>query len=347
MRNRGYHAFPFKVQNNTFDSAMVIFGLDTSANYCLESWLYQPILPPPEYSEIDIRLLDPRETVGSCFGSGIGVDLRRLESDVQIDTYRVVFQPGSGGYPITFSWPNLVSFYSGSVRLKDKYDLAVVDVDMKEQTSYLLKDKLLDELLIITEAPYNIFTLEVDSISSSSAVLRGAFNPSGQHTAGWFQWGTSPTYTDSTPRKYLGNGNANVVFKRRIIGLSPNTIYHYRALVYNSTGLYYGANRTFTTTMITSNLENKLDVQTFAIEQNYPNPFNPLTVIRYQLPVTSKVSLKIYDVLGQVVATLVDEIQEAGYKSVTWNANNIASGVYFYRLQAGTFTKTNKLLLLK
>jgi hypothetical protein len=85
----------------------------------------------------------------------------------------------------------------------------------------------------------------------------------------------------------------------------------------------------------------------YALEQNYPNPFNPLTVIRYSLPVNSHVVLKIYNVLGQVVATLVDEIEEAGYKSVTWNANNIASGVYFYRLQAGTFTKTNKMLILK
>ncbi|MBI5215771.1 MAG: T9SS type A sorting domain-containing protein [Ignavibacteriae bacterium] len=85
----------------------------------------------------------------------------------------------------------------------------------------------------------------------------------------------------------------------------------------------------------------------FALEQNYPNPFNPSTVISYQLKVKSDVTLKIYDVLGQEVATLVNQTQDAGYKSVEWNASNIQSGIYFYRLHAGNFIETKKLLLIK
>ncbi len=86
---------------------------------------------------------------------------------------------------------------------------------------------------------------------------------------------------------------------------------------------------------------------TFALGQNYPNPFNPTTVIRYQLPVSNRVTLKIYNVLGQEVKTLVDEVQDVGFKSVQWDASGIASGVYFYRIQAGTFVASKKLLLLK
>ena len=85
----------------------------------------------------------------------------------------------------------------------------------------------------------------------------------------------------------------------------------------------------------------------FSLDQNYPNPFNPSTTIGYQLPVNSFVSLKVYDVLGRFVATLVDEKQSAGNHSVTFTADNLASGVYFYTLQAGAIHETRKLLLLK
>jgi hypothetical protein len=83
------------------------------------------------------------------------------------------------------------------------------------------------------------------------------------------------------------------------------------------------------------------------LEQNYPNPFNPSTRIRYQLPTQRHVTLKICDLLGRGVATLVDCIEQPGYKSVEWNASGFASGVYFYRLQTGDFVATRKLLYLK
>ena len=99
----------------------------------------------------------------------------------------------------------------------------------------------------------------------------------------------------------------------------------------------------------------------FSLNQNYPNPFNPSTTIKYTIPsVTlspdknginsvegSRVQLKIYDVLGNEVATLVDENKPAGSYEVNFDAGNLSNGVYFYKLQAGNFVQTKKMLLIK
>ncbi len=85
----------------------------------------------------------------------------------------------------------------------------------------------------------------------------------------------------------------------------------------------------------------------YKLSQNYPNPFNPSTVIDYRLPVDNYVTLKVYNILGRLVATLVDEFQPPGYKSIKWNASEFAGGVYFYRLNAGTYSQTKKLMVIK
>jgi hypothetical protein len=85
----------------------------------------------------------------------------------------------------------------------------------------------------------------------------------------------------------------------------------------------------------------------FALEQNYPNPFNPATEIRYQIPEAGHVQIRVYDILGKVVATLVDEQKNAGIYNVFWDAGNLASGVYVYTMQAGSFVQTKKLILMK
>ena len=85
----------------------------------------------------------------------------------------------------------------------------------------------------------------------------------------------------------------------------------------------------------------------FELKQNYPNPFNPSTTIGYSIPAETKVTLVVFDVLGRKVATLVDAVQPAGFHSCCWQANDMPSGVYFYRLKAGTYTKTLKMIQLK
>ncbi len=90
----------------------------------------------------------------------------------------------------------------------------------------------------------------------------------------------------------------------------------------------------------------------FELSQNYPNPFNPSTVINFQLPVSERVTLIIYNSLGQKVKTLIDDYKDAGYYNIKWNGRNdfhesVASGVYFYRIQAGKFVQSKKMVLLK
>lgn len=85
----------------------------------------------------------------------------------------------------------------------------------------------------------------------------------------------------------------------------------------------------------------------FSLDQNYPNPFNPTTTIRYQLAEAGAVQLKLYDVLGRVVATLVNERQEAGQYETRFNASSLSSGIYFYTIRAGNKIATKKMMLLK
>jgi len=89
-------------------------------------------------------------------------------------------------------------------------------------------------------------------------------------------------------------------------------------------------------------------VENFELHQNYPNPFNPSTNISYQIPARSYVSIKVYDLLGSEIITLVDEIKEAGSHSALFIVNSsLPSGVYFYRIQAGNYIETKKMILLK
>jgi hypothetical protein len=85
----------------------------------------------------------------------------------------------------------------------------------------------------------------------------------------------------------------------------------------------------------------------YRLGQNYPNPFNPATTIEYDLPSASRVELRLYDILGREVTTLVNEVQAAGYHSVRFDASGLASGVYLYRLRAGEFTQTKRMMLLR
>jgi hypothetical protein len=118
----------------------------------------------------------------------------------------------------------------------------------------------------------------------------------------------------------------------------------------------------YTVTLLAANIENNIygdttllaiDYNTneilsdFRLYQNYPNPFNPSTTIKYSIPNAGNISLKVYDVLGKEIATLVNEEKSSGNYEVEFNASNLTSGIYFYQLKTGNFIETKKMILLR
>ncbi len=108
----------------------------------------------------------------------------------------------------------------------------------------------------------------------------------------------------------------------------------------------FAANKIITVVQPTG-IEDDILSNTFELYQNYPNPFNPSTKISWQSSVSSQQSLKVYDVVGNEVAVLVDEWKEAGAHSVNFDAGNLPSGIYFYKLTIGGFVETKKMMLLR
>ena len=139
-----------------------------------------------------------------------------------------------------------------------------------------------------------------------------------------------------------------IILCQTAIALSTGATLNGRALAQTAITLI---SNTITGPGTVTSVKNSLVPSEFALFQNYPNPFNPSTRIRYSLEKAVHVSLKVYDVLGNEVVTLVNSRQDAGSYSVLFDKNNgiqsLSSGVYFYRLEAGLFVQTRKLILLK
>ena len=137
-----------------------------------------------------------------------------------------------------------------------------------------------------------------------------------------------------------------------IDGLLPESQYHIRVRGINEAGEgLWSSTLTFTTILLEKDQESFLPKK-FALNQNYPNPFNPVTTLQYDLPEDGLVKITVYDMLGNVINELVNEVQNSGYKSIQWNATNnqgqpVSAGVYLYSIEVGDFRQTKKMILLK
>jgi hypothetical protein len=123
-------------------------------------------------------------------------------------------------------------------------------------------------------------------------------------------------------------------------------------VVFDSAGnnyRYQGYNFTFKRKLIVTGIASQSGnvPAVYSLSQNYPNPFNPSTTIKFELPKSTEVRLSVYDLLGREISVLVNERRNAGVHEVKFDASNLASGVYFYRLQAGDFVSSKRMLILK
>jgi hypothetical protein len=240
------------VSDNGTGVDTLVFGYAHLATRCIDASLGEQELPPaPPQGVFDVRFTDPVSPPNACMGQGLKLNLHGDETSWIIDTFKIKFQAGSGGYPIHLSWSGDTDIV-WVLTLKDSLGGVVVPLNMWEDTHFDLLDPRIDNLII----------------------------------TGWLYW----------------------------VGVRADCT--------------------------------KLP-ESFTISQNYPNPFNPSTMIKYQIPNSNYVSLKIYDVLGREVVTLVDEVQDVGFKSVAFDASQLTSGVYYYRIVAGDFVETRKMVLMR
>jgi sugar lactone lactonase YvrE len=157
--------------------------------------------------------------------------------------------------------------------------------------------------------------------------------------------GTTANPTTKTDSTTGGNADSTKI----ITGLTNETKYYFRITAVNIYGMESGYSNEVNATPSLTGVENEgssLPTE-YALQQNFPNPFNPSTVVSYQLPVANSVRLVVYDMLGREVAVLVNEQKAAGFYSLRFDAANLASGVYLYRLMAGTFVDTQRMVVVK
>lgn len=202
----------------------------------------------------------------------------------------------------------LFNVFMGLIRLKKNYPAFSSAVFSMNASSF-------QKSIHINDASMNV------TILGNFDVSAGSINPAFQSTGKWYEFftGDSLTVSDAGAVISLQPGEYRLYTSQKIPKLSD---------------------------LITSVQDKNTLPAQYRLEQNYPNPFNPSTMISYQLPFNSQVTLKVYDILGREIATLVDERQSAGTYKIEFN-KPLASGVYLYRIQAGNFIESKKMILLK
>ena len=221
--------------------------------------------------------------------------------------------------------------YSGNKNFYTNYGY---NFDVYNVSIYFVFQNPAEDQFTITTLDHNLYNLkslavyQVSELSTDTLIIEGWNGSSKEYTG---------TFSNITTWQILALNYDNI--NKAVIKLKPSgngglTDYNFDNFLFED---------------LSTVLEDSTSLipKSYNLSQNYPNPFNPGTVINYQLPQASKVVLKVYDILGNEIITLVDGYKAAGSYSVTFDASNLASGIYIYELKSNEFVSRNKMMLIK
>ena len=192
--------------------------------------------------------------------------------------------------------------------------------------------------------PYEGMLVSFDSVTVTS--IDPVF---AEPTEFWISNSSQAVLVRRDGRHTYSNALSDTTFGRTIVKVG-NKFSNVTGILYFSNGRYKVTPRTntdFAGFNPTTVRRDNVIAKEFALEQNFPNPFNPSTTLRYSIPREGMVTLKVYNIIGQEVATLVNEYQSNGVYSVKFDASKLSSGMYLYRITSGNFSQVKKMMLLK
>ena len=297
--------------------------------------------PPPPSGAFDARL--------SKNGQDYFVDYR--DTTHQTKTYVMKYDAATTDGPITLKWDGSKLQVGWSFGITDNIDGTNYHLDMRNtdslniSSSNYLKDGLrinVGPSLILSEDNLNFGQIEVGKFLQKKLTIE---NKSKSVISIDKITNNYPVFEDSLSSDTLKpNSKINI-----IITFKPIRNINYSDTLTVRTNLGYSVEATLSGQGLPTPLEKPMNgsPSKFTLEQNYPNPFNPTTIIHYGFPSAQHVTVQVYNTLGQLITTLVDKMQSAGSYSVSFDAHNLPSGMYIYRLKAGNYIQTKKMMLIK
>ncbi len=200
--------------------------------------------------------------------------------------------------------------------------------------------RLFKTIISLPDIPSAVSPLNDDVVDPT--VNRFIWAKSARVSTYQFQLSTSASFEE------LVKDSSDIVKQEvKDISLNGNADYFWRVRAKNRAGFSEWSPVQKISTNVLTSIESETLPEEYSLKQNYPNPFNPSTTIRYALPKAGKVTIDVFNMIGQKVATIINEKQKAGYHSVEFDASALASGMYIYRISAGSFSEVKKLTLIK